>query len=55
MVARRLKYFGKKISEDILHRIPEYQYSPAEITNFFQYSNFNEEDYIKLLLGEDRL
>ena len=49
------KYFGKKISEDILQRIPEYQYSPAEITNFFQYSNFNEEAYIKLLLGEDRL
>lgn len=47
------KYFGKEMSKETLESIPEYHFSPAEITNFFQYSNFNEESYIKLLRSKN--
>ena len=41
--------FNKKISKKILQLIPEYEYSPAELMNFYLQSNNNNDKFLKLI------
>ena len=43
-------YFNETISDDILNRIPEHKYSPAELVNYYLQSNNSEIDFIENLI-----
>ena len=44
-------FFGKKIEESVLSKIPEYKYSPAEITNIFMNSRDDPKFFIRQLIN----
>jgi hypothetical protein len=41
--------FNKKISKILLKKIPEYEYSPAQLLNYYLQCNNNSEKFIKLI------
>ena len=43
-------YFNDTISDDILKKIPEHKYSPAELVNYYLQSNNSEIDFIENLI-----
>jgi len=44
-------YFTEYINENVLQNIPEYKYSPAEITNIYYNCNNNSDEFINKLLN----
>lgn len=44
-------FFGKNIEESVLSKIPEYKYSPAEITNIFMKSRDDDKNFIQYLIN----
>jgi chaperone BCS1 len=48
-------FFGKKIDENVLKKVKEYFYSPAELINIYVSNNKNENEFIKRLLKNKKI